>query len=69
MIEDSDIATVFAIEAIRLIDHYQFRNAAAVATDNKPLTLKTDNKWYQKYFDTTDLYFLDKQVFMGGVND
>ena len=69
MIEDSDIATVFAIEAVRLIDHYQFRNAVAVATDNKPLTLKTDNKWYLKYFDPTDLYFLDKQVFMGGAND
>ena len=65
MIEDTDIATVFAIEAVRLIDHYQFRNAAAVATDNNPLTLKADNKWYLKYFDDTDLYFLDKVVFMG----
>lgn len=65
MIEDTDVATAFAIEAIRLIDHYQFRNRLATATDNNPLVLKTDNAWYQRYFDPTDLYNFDKQTFMG----
>ena len=64
LISDPDIVAVFAIEAIRLIDHYQFRNRQAVSNDGSPLILKTDNLWYQKYFDPTDLYFLDKKVFM-----
>ncbi|WP_337041354.1 phospholipase D-like domain-containing protein [Emticicia sp. 17c] len=65
VITDTDIATVFAIEAIRLIDHYQFRNALAATNDQTPLVLKTDNEWYQKYFDKDNLYFVDKVVFMG----
>ncbi len=65
MISDPDIVTVFAIEAIRLIDHYQFRNIQAASNDTTPLILKTDNVWYQRYFDPTDLYFLDKKTFLG----
>lgn len=64
MIQDIDIATVFAIEAVRLIDHYQFRNRQAKSNDTNPLVLKTDNLWYERYFDPTDLYCLDKEIFM-----
>ena len=65
MIQDADIATAFAIEAIRLIDHFQFRNRQALATEKgKSILLKTDNKWYQRYFNPDDLYCLDKKVFI-----
>lgn len=63
IIEDQDIASVFAIEAIRLIDHYQFRNRENEAS--APLLLKKDNEWYKRYFDPENLYCLDKQVFIG----
>jgi hypothetical protein len=36
---DRDIATKYAIEAIKLIDHYRFRAAMQIATDDKPLQL------------------------------
>jgi hypothetical protein len=64
MIQDPEIATVFAIEAVRLIDHYQFRNRQDNTTDLKPLVLKSDGLWFKKYFDPSDLYCLDKQVFL-----
>jgi len=62
IIEDQDIASVFAIEAIRLIDHYQFRNREEES--GGPLLLKKDNNWYKRYFDPENLYCLDKQVFI-----
>ena len=36
---DRDIATKYAIEAIKLVDHYRFRAAMQSATDAKPLQL------------------------------
>jgi hypothetical protein len=36
---DRDTATKYAIEAIKLIDHYRFRAAMQKATDDKPLQL------------------------------
>jgi phosphatidylserine/phosphatidylglycerophosphate/cardiolipin synthase-like enzyme len=36
---DRDIATRYAIEAIKLVDHYRFRAAMETATDDQPLQL------------------------------
>jgi phosphatidylserine/phosphatidylglycerophosphate/cardiolipin synthase-like enzyme len=36
---DRDIATKYAIEAVKLVDHYRFRAAMENATDDKPLQL------------------------------
>jgi len=36
---DRDIATKYAIEAIKLVDHYRFRAVMETATDDKPLQL------------------------------
>jgi phosphatidylserine/phosphatidylglycerophosphate/cardiolipin synthase-like enzyme len=43
-IYDRAVATVFAIEAIKLVDHYAFRAAMSRATDAKPMRLKFDDE-------------------------
>jgi phosphatidylserine/phosphatidylglycerophosphate/cardiolipin synthase-like enzyme len=56
-IHDKDIVTAFAIEALRLVDHFQWRNKELNA--NEPLhldDLSTPNKaWYKAWFDPKDL--------------
>lgn len=41
MIEDKTLALIYAIEALRIFDHYSFRDRMMSATDAEPLTL-----WY-----------------------
>lgn len=64
-IQDPDIAAAFAIEAIRLIDHFQFRNRQSKETDVKPLVLSNTDQWAKRYFDPNDLYCLDRKLFIG----
>jgi PLD-like domain len=69
-IHDEDIATVFAIEAIALIDHFNFRNKfVAKSEDVKPkpktLPLSNNSKWSKGYYQETDLHFLDRLLFIG----
>ena len=48
---DPEVATAFAVEAIRLIDHYRFRAAQQRATDQRPLRLKRRSEaWTKDYF-------------------
>lgn len=76
-IHDADIATVFTIEAVALIDHFDFLDrysqAPAAAT---PLPaakqqaaaeagwfLSTTDRWTIRYFDPEDLRCVDRQLF------
>ena len=78
-IHDGDIATVFAIDALLLIDHFDFLNRSATVA-KKPATqlksaskqdqaakagwfLSTSDKWVQPYFDPNDLHFVDRELF------
>ena len=69
-IRDRDIVTAFAIEALRLVDHYQWRNREFKTTqiDNKPLVLNdlssSQNIWYKKYYDPNDLRSFERQKFI-----
>jgi hypothetical protein len=48
---DAAIASTYAVEAIRLIDHYRFRAAMKEATTAAPLRLKTrSERWADPYF-------------------
>src|SRR5215831_18010679 len=40
---DRAAATAYAIEAVRLVDHYHFRTSMKAATSDRPLMLKTDD--------------------------
>jgi phosphatidylserine/phosphatidylglycerophosphate/cardiolipin synthase-like enzyme len=67
MIEDASIATMYAIEAVAMFDHYHFNKAANAATAVKPLTLwspgKSDPPWWQEYYDKTKIQMRDRCLF------
>ena len=41
----SDLATIYAVEAVRQVDHFHFRASMQGATVAKPLTLKGADAW------------------------
>lgn len=52
-IYDREIATLYAIEGIRLADHYRFRDVLKTATEDKPMSLQGPNRspaWYSDYY-------------------
>lgn len=63
-IYDREMASVFAIEAIRLVDHYHFRAALSQATDKKPLRLKTrSEKWWKSSYDANSMKCRERLLF------
>jgi hypothetical protein len=78
-IHDADVATAFAIEALALVDHFNFldnytRKAAgakqaapkansAQAAASAGWFLSTDDKWAQPYFDPKDLHCMERRLF------
>ena len=76
-IHDSDVATVFMIEALGLVDHFNFLDRFSQAggtTDKAPANkqnaalqqkwfLGTTDKWTAPYFDGNDLHFVDRELF------
>ncbi len=69
-ISDPAVATAFGVEAIRLFDHYHFRDAMRSATQAKPLTLQGAGDppppWWQPYFDKTNIKYRDRSLFAEG---
>ncbi|MGL9622218.1 phospholipase D-like domain-containing protein [Bradyrhizobium sp. U531] len=75
-IRDKDIATVFAVEALALVDHFNFLDSTATGGKKaKPKAskaqaaldakwfLSTTDGWTTKYFDTRDLHCADREMF------
>lgn len=78
-IRDGDVATVFAIEALALVDHFNFldgvakgpkapRDGRATASERQGAVqagwfLGTDAGWVAKFFDPHDLHSRDRQLF------
>jgi hypothetical protein len=61
---DRGVVTKYAIEAIKLVDHYRFRAAMKDATDVQPLKLKTRSEdWTADYFDQANAKFRERQLF------
>jgi phosphatidylserine/phosphatidylglycerophosphate/cardiolipin synthase-like enzyme len=64
-IYDREVVTTFAIEAIRLVDHYAFRAAMSKATKARPLQLKKDaDKWWKRYYDPTSIKQRERLLFV-----
>lgn len=68
-VHDQDLATVFAIEALALVDHFHFRDnhskkisAPEVALH---LHLYTTNKWLERYYEPGNIYCKDRLLFSG----
>jgi PLD-like domain len=63
---DRDVATKYAVEAIRLIDHYRFRSVQNKATADSPLRLKRrGEEWAKDFFDPKSPRSLERTVFVG----
>ena len=77
-IKDKDIATVFTVEALALVDHFNFLDSTASKKDRKTKTPKSsksqaavDAKWFlsttadwvDKYYDPKDLHCVDREMF------
>ncbi len=64
-IEDPAIATLYAVEAIKLVDHYEFRAVASQATSDDPLTLQgadANPQWWEGYYDPANLKSRERTV-------
>jgi len=80
-IHDADVATAFAVEALALVDHFQFLDRSSAGTKGKnakvpPASkkqaaiaagwfLSTDDTWTKPYFDAGDLHDVDRRLFGG----
>ena len=78
-IHDGDVATAFAIEALALVDHYEFLDRCASApagakrqaksaskqqaAESAAWFLSTSEKWAEPYFDPKDLHCVDRLLF------
>jgi hypothetical protein len=74
-IRDKDVATVFAIEALGLVDHFNFLDKYQTSPKSQPSPtpsdaavkeewfLGTTDKWVQSYFDPKDLHCVDRELF------
>jgi phosphatidylserine/phosphatidylglycerophosphate/cardiolipin synthase-like enzyme len=78
-IHDGDVATAFAIEALALVDHFDFldRSSTGPKGNKKPPKfasklqaavsagwfLSTTDKWTKPYFDPHDLHCVDRELF------
>jgi phosphatidylserine/phosphatidylglycerophosphate/cardiolipin synthase-like enzyme len=61
---DRAIASTYAVEAIRLIDHYRFRAAMKDATREEPLQLRPRSaQWAVPYFDPKSPKCLERTLF------
>lgn len=62
-ISDQGIVTAYAVEAIRLIDHFHFRAAMQAATNVNPLQLSAGD-WWQPYFDEQNIKCRERELFV-----
>ena len=69
-ISDPAVARVFAAEAIRLVDHYDFRAAVRSATTVKPLVLSpcgsNASPWWTRDYDPNNMRNVQRELFALG---
>jgi hypothetical protein len=69
-IYDRAFVQAYAVEGIRLVDHYAFRDALKTATKAAPLMLqgaklsKKTAPWWKRYYDPKDLAFVERTLFI-----
>lgn len=64
-IKDQDVATAFAIEAMRLTDHYNFRSVREpdiAAPNQEPKKLDNTGAWVNKFFDQNDIRCVERKI-------
>jgi hypothetical protein len=69
MIEDEAVANMYAIEAVSIFDHYQFRKVMKNAPAAQPFTLWYPGKpgapdpWWKVYYDKSNMKLRDRYLF------
>jgi PLD-like domain len=64
-IHDTDIVTAFAIQALALVDHFEWRNFELTATDMHLDDLSKPAKvWYLPWFDSNDLRNRQRKLYI-----
>ncbi len=69
MIEDEAVANMYAIEAVSIFDHYQFRKVMKNAPKAQPFTLWYPGKpgasdpWWKVYYDKLNMKLRDRYLF------
>ncbi len=69
-ITDPTIVQAYAVEAIRLVDHYHFRMVMQQATSDQPLNLQPAGAaapWWQPYYDSTNVKYNERLLFAQGM--
>jgi phosphatidylserine/phosphatidylglycerophosphate/cardiolipin synthase-like enzyme len=61
---DKDVATAFAIEAIRLIDHFHFRASLADSDAREPMVLAKSASWLSDYYKPGHMKSFERQYFI-----
>jgi hypothetical protein len=64
-IKDEDVATAFAIEAMRLTDHYNYRSVREpdIGPPNQdPAKLDDTGAWVNKFFDPADIRCVERET-------
>ena len=70
-IRDRDVATIYAVEAVRLLDHFRFRSLLQGATSATPLQLQGPGAavpWYTPYYQPGNLKAADRLLFAAPTN-
>jgi len=63
-INDRDVATAYAVEAIALYDHFRFRASQQAAKQKKkPFTLAADDGWTAEFYDKKKVKALQRKVY------
>lgn len=69
-IKDTDVATVFAIEVLRLTDHYNYRSLKdkaekdkAKSIKKKPAKLDDTGKWVERFYKKNDIRNVERELF------
>lgn len=64
-IYDRDVAVRYAVEAIRLNDHFRFRSMHEASSDTKPLHLKDSADWAKTYYDPGSIRYRERLSLIG----
>ena len=65
-IYDPAVAAAYAVEAVRLVDHYHFRAQMKTADASAPLCLQgpdAKDKWWQPYYDPETIFYHERTLF------
>ncbi|HYI00534.1 phospholipase D-like domain-containing protein [Hyalangium sp.] len=69
-IYDRAIVQAYAVEGIRLVDHYEFRDSVQGASQTQPLILqgskleKGAKPWWQRFYDPEDISYVERTLFV-----